>query len=381
MRRALLTLLFCFVGFAQAYAKVALIIGNGSYTDAPLANPPNDARLIAQTLRGLGFEVTELIDADQRAMKRAVRDFGARMRSFGPDGVGLFYYAGHGVQSNGTNFLIPVGAQVAHEADLDIEAVDAQAIVKRMEQEGSQLNIVILDACRNNPYARPTRGVKVQSGFARLQAPAGSFIAYSTSPGNVAEDGSGQNSPYSRALAVHLAQPGLPIEEVFKRVRRSVMQETNRRQVPWESSSIIDDFYPAGRSSGTGTQVALSTTSSAVTSTVRSVLTSTESEKVAKPGFNCAKATTPQEKIICLEPRLAKADRLLNDAYRALRTRINDKDSWRVVRNSQRQWIKDRDRSCTASRSDISNRTKRRVVAACLEHQTLQRAGELDVWH
>lgn len=381
MLRTLLTLLFCLIGFGQVYAKVALVIGNGSYVDAPLSNPPNDARLMSRTLRNLGFEVTELIDGDQRAMKRAVRDFGARLRSFGPSGVGLFYYAGHGVQSNGTNFLIPIGADVELEADLDIEAVDAQSIVGRMEKEGNQLNIVILDACRNNPYARPSRGIKVQSGFARLQAPAGSFIAYSTSPGNVAEDGTGQNSPYSRALANHLTQPGLPIEEVFKRVRRSVMKETDRRQVPWESSSIVDDFYPAGRKAGSGALVRPSPTSSSVVATVRSVLNAEDSEKVAKPGFNCAKATTPQEKIICLEPRLAKADRTLNDVYRALKRRISDKRSWRVVRNSQRQWIKDRDRSCAASKSDISDRVRRRGVAACLEDQTLQRARELDVWH
>jgi uncharacterized caspase-like protein/ABC-type transporter MlaC component len=220
--------------------RVALIVGNSNYEFGPLKNPVNDAALMADTLRELGFEVILEIDASQIRMKRAIQSFGERLEKTGKDGVGLFYYAGHGIQSRGVNYLIPIGAQIRREADLDLEAVSAGWVLGEMEFARDRLNIVILDACRNNPLAR---GFRSQSpGLARMDAPTGSLIAYSTAPGATARDGDGLNSPYTAALAEAVRVPGLKVEEVFKRARLSVMKTTREEQVPWESSSLTGDF-------------------------------------------------------------------------------------------------------------------------------------------
>lgn len=235
---------------AQAADRIALVIGNGAY-DAlgPLANPANDARLISRTLGRAGFDVTLLIDAEQRAMKRAIRDFGDRLQAAGRDATGLFYFAGHGVQAQGHNFLIPVAAGIRKESDLEIEGVEANWVLRQMEGAGNATNIVILDACRNNPFARSFRSAT--QGLAQMDAPTGSFVAHATAPGELAYDGDGANSPYSAALARAIEVPGLPIEQMFKQVRINVLQETDGLQTPWDSSSLIGDFYftpqaPAG---------------------------------------------------------------------------------------------------------------------------------------
>lgn len=230
-------------GMAEAQKRVALVIGNGNYTDvSPLANPPNDARLMAGTLRSLGFEVIEKIDATQKAMKRAVRDFGKLLEAGGDDAVGLFYYAGHGVQVKGTNYMVPVDAQISSEGDVDIETVDANAVLSMMEHSGAGLNFVILDACRNNPFLSSSRSGG--RGLAEMDAPTGSFIAYATSPGDVAADGAGANSPYTTALTNAMMQPGVSVERMFRKVRNDVRSVTNNDQTPWESSSLIGgDFF------------------------------------------------------------------------------------------------------------------------------------------
>ena len=239
-----------FSGAALAEKRIALVIGNGGYARVGfLSNPPNDARLIAQTLRGLGFEVIDRIDADQKTMKRAVSDFGDRLEAAGKDTIGLFYYAGHGVQVGGENYLIPLKAEINREKDVDIESVSANAVLKNMEFAGNRLNIVILDACRSNPYKRGFRSAA--RGLARMQAASGTLIAYATAPGDVAADGSGANSPYSAALAVAMRKPGLPVEQMFKRVRVSVQHQTKDAQTPWESSSLTGDFYFVPGSGGT----------------------------------------------------------------------------------------------------------------------------------
>lgn len=237
-------------GTAMAEKRIALVIGNGGYGKIGfLANPPNDARLIAQTLRGLGFEVIAHIDADQKTMKRAVSDFGDRLEAAGKDTIGLFYYAGHGVQVGGENYLIPLKAEINREKDVDIESVSANAVLANMAFAGNRLNIVILDACRSNPYKRGFRSAA--RGLARMQAASGTLIAYATAPGDVAADGSGANSPYSAALAVAMRQPGLQVEQMFKRVRVSVQHQTKDAQTPWESSSLTGDFYFVPGSGGT----------------------------------------------------------------------------------------------------------------------------------
>lgn len=223
--------------------RVALVVGNGHYTGSlgGLANPANDARLVAGALRAAGFDVELVVDADQRSMKQAISRLGNRAAKAGAGATALFYYAGHGIQSKGTNFLVPVGANLTNEADLELDAVAADAVLAQMETAGSTTNIVILDACRNMPLARATRsGTR---GLARMDAPGGSFVAYSTAPGQEAIDGTGVNSPFATAFAAEIGKAGQPIQTVFQNVRQSVLQATDRKQRPWESSSLEENFY------------------------------------------------------------------------------------------------------------------------------------------
>jgi hypothetical protein len=222
--------------------RIALVIANSNYGDGlgMLPNPIKDGALIAESFKSVGFAVTLVTDADQKTMKRAIGEFGEQLAAAGGNGVGLFYYAGHGLQVGGINYLVPIGAALKREADADLEAVEAESVLKQMEFAGSRINIVILDACRNNPLARSVRSAS--RGLARMDAPTGSFIAYSTAPGEVASDGATDNSPFATALASEIAKPGLAIEEIFRHVRVSVKDATNGDQVPWDSSSLTDAF-------------------------------------------------------------------------------------------------------------------------------------------
>ena len=225
-------------------SRVALVVGNGGYAQPnipALANPVNDARLMAEALETSGFEVRLVTDADQAAMKAAIEAFGEQLERAGAEAVGLFYYAGHGVEVRGQNYLIPIGAEIAREVEFKIDAVPVDWVLSWMEAMGNRLNLVILDACRNNPYGGGSRGAS--QGLAQMDAPSGSLIAYSAAPGQVAADGEGKNSPYTAALAKELVEPGLKVEDMFKRVRVAVEATTNGEQTPWESSSLRGDFY------------------------------------------------------------------------------------------------------------------------------------------
>ncbi|TDQ84048.1 putative caspase-like protein [Dongia mobilis] len=228
---------------AAAEKRIALVIGNGKYDGAigPLANPPRDAEVMGKQLAALGFQVVKLVNGDQKAMKRAISDFGGRLLAAGPDAVGLFFYAGHGVQIRGINYLIPVGAAIEREADAELEAVNAEWVLDQMSYAGNSVNIMLLDACRNNPLTRSFRSA--DRGLARMDAPTGTFVGYSTAPGEVAADGTGENSPYVAALASEMGKPGIALEETFRNVRVRVMAETDQRQVPWDSSSLTGAFY------------------------------------------------------------------------------------------------------------------------------------------
>ncbi|MEP6548513.1 MAG: caspase family protein [Gammaproteobacteria bacterium] len=222
--------------------RIALIVGNGHYAASPLTNPVHDAELIAKTLTSLGFEVQLATDSTQAQMKRAIQAFGATLDKAGSNSVGLFFYAGHGLQLNGRNYLIPVGANIDRDADVEIEAVSADWVLEQMRYARNRLNFVILDACRNNPFARSFRSA--DHGLAAMDAPAGVLIAYSTAPGEVAADGNGTNSPYSEALAHAMTAGGEPAELMFKKARAEVRRATSNRQTPWESSSLTgEDFY------------------------------------------------------------------------------------------------------------------------------------------
>lgn len=229
-------------GLAMTENRIALIIGNGSYqTIGKLPNSAADANLMATTLRNVGFEVTLLTDADQNAMKRGVAEFGRALRKAGPDTVALFYYAGHAVQSFGNNYLLPVDSAIGDQADLDLVGVEAGWVLRQLFSARVRTNIVILDSCRTNPFAN-IEGFDEQ-GLAEMNAPTGSFIAYSTAPGSVAMDGkAGENSPYTRALAAEITSGPQSIEQLFKRVRIKVLEGTSGAQTPWESSSLTSDF-------------------------------------------------------------------------------------------------------------------------------------------
>jgi len=227
--------------------RVALVIGNGQYRYVPqLANPTSDAQLIADTLRGLGFTLvggTAQLDLDKAAFDRAVQEFGTALQGAR---VAFFYYAGHGVQVRGANYLVPVGANPTKETDVDFQMVNADLVLRQMEGAGTQLNLLILDACRNNPLAG--RGVRATGGgLAQMQAPEGTLISYATQPGNVAQDGMDGHSPYTRALANALSTPGLDLFAVFNETGLAVKKSTGGSQQPWVASSPIEGkFYFAG---------------------------------------------------------------------------------------------------------------------------------------
>lgn len=229
---------------SETPARMALVIGNSDYRTSPLINPGNDANLVADTLNGLGFDVSLHENLTYRDFARVVADFGRGLAEAGPDTVGVFYYAGHAVQSEGTNYLIPVDAVIQDELDLTIQTVPMSLVMKSLEQAATRLNLVFLDACRNNPFRSLTRSGG--GGLARIDAPYGTLISYSTAPGAVAADGRGRNSPYTAALARAMKIPGLTVEQALKRVRLNVVEKTNGNQVPWESSSLIGDFFFAG---------------------------------------------------------------------------------------------------------------------------------------
>ena len=193
---------------------------------------------MAQALRDNGFEVIHKENLRQNEMKRAIREFGEKARN---TEVALFYYAGHAIQVNGQNYLIPIAATVEKEQEVEYEAVDAGFVLGQMEYARSRTNIVILDACRNNPFARSFRSET--RGLAVVNAPSGTLVAYATAPGSVASDGNDRNGLYTQELLKNMRTSGLDVEEVFKRVRIAVRERSEGKQTPWESSSLVGSFY------------------------------------------------------------------------------------------------------------------------------------------
>lgn len=218
--------------------RVALVIGNSKYHSSPLKNPVNDAHVMATSLRRLGFEVQEQTNLSYIEMNKSVESFGRKLKT---GGVGLFFYAGHGMQVNGANYLIPVDAQIEDENEVRFKAVDAGLVLAKMEQAKSDVNIVILDACRDNPFTRSFRSAS--KGLASIDAPSGTFIAYATAPGKTAADGSGKNGLYTEELSKVLESPGIPLEQVFKRALKSVREKSGNKQIPWVASNLEGEFY------------------------------------------------------------------------------------------------------------------------------------------
>ena len=218
--------------------RVALLIGNSNYKASPLRNPSNDAKDMGQVLEDLNFDrVILVLDANLQEMDSAVNEFYTEL---GRGSVGVFYYAGHGIQSQGENYLIPVDAEIALETDLRYKALPLGLVLNRIDDASNDVSIVILDACRNNPFSRSWRSSA--SGLATVDAPKGVFIAYATAPGSVAGDGEGRNGTFTQALLKYIRTPGLTVEELFKDVRVEVQSVTRERQIPWDSSSLTGDF-------------------------------------------------------------------------------------------------------------------------------------------
>lgn len=269
--------------------RIALVIGNSAYRSAPLRNPVNDARAMARALAETGFNVTLIQDASLTGIRRAIRAFGDELSR---GGVGLFFYAGHGMQVRGRNFLIPVNADIDREDEVEDQAVDANLVLSKMDTARNVLNIMILDACRTNPFARKFRAAA--PGLTQMDAPSGTLIAFATAPGSVAADGDGENSTYTKHLLLNIAKPGLVVEQLFKQVRIGVVQETRDRQIPWESSSLKGDFYflpiDAAQIAAERERVDRERIQQAVEEALRK-----EREKIAKAQAALPKPTPPSE--------------------------------------------------------------------------------------
>ena len=257
--------------------RLALVIGNSAYVNSmELANPVNDARAMKEALQKVGFEVDEYENLDQAGLKMAIDFFGDKLKKYS---VGLFFYAGHGIQSKGANYLIPVDARLQSEQQVEYDCVQADRVLGQMEAAGSKVNIVILDACRNNPFERSWSRAVNGTGLAFMNAPSGSLIAYSTSPGRTASDGSGSNGLYTAALLENLKTPGINFLQMFQNVRRIVSSKSDKQQIPWESTSLTNDFFFVNNSSNNSAQQDFSN-NQAMESTV------TDSRNEIKSGIN-----------------------------------------------------------------------------------------------
>src|ERR1043166_46502 len=242
---------------AFAESRLALVIGQSAYRSVPaLPNPANDARAVTQLLTDSGFEVSTAADVSQGQIREGVSDFAGKVAAKGADTAALGFYAGHGPQIGGENFLVPIDIDPKREADIPIQAVRLNDILNTLTSVPSKMRILMLDACRNNPFPdiSKTSGGGLAIVDAKIGAP-GTFLSFSTSPGAVAEDGSGANSPYTNALLAAGKEQNIPIEETFQRVRLAVNKVTDGRQTPWDSSSLTEDFRFSG-TPGAGPQPA-----------------------------------------------------------------------------------------------------------------------------
>src|ERR1700751_4469025 len=243
---AVLLAVLCGNTAAAAERRIALVVGNNAYKDSPLTAPIDDANAMAEALADVGFKVVKQQDLGRVAMLRAIRGFVDQLG--GDDTVGVLYFAGHGMQSHGKNFLIPIDADVEQEDDIELQGVDIQYVLDKFATIRGGMNILILDACRTNPFAK--RGVKRASGLAAVDGPPGTLVAFAAAPGQVSLQRAGEHGVYTKNVLLALRIPGIPVEEVFKRVRSNVVKETGALQVPWENTSLVRDFYFKGAARG-----------------------------------------------------------------------------------------------------------------------------------
>lgn len=340
---------------APSGPRVALVIGNAAYekTGWALENPARDAVLMEAALRDVGFDVETVMDAGQAEMNAAIREFGRRLKAAGPQAAGFFYFAGHGVQSQGINYLMPVDVDPAEEADVWAQGVRAGLITRYMGAAENSVNFTVLDACRDNPL--PSSARSAGGGLAAAGDTRGVLFAYSTEPGRTAADGEGANGPYATALARYLRAPGLPAEILFKRVAEAVETMTGDVQRPFYESGLRGaDFYFVG---GEPKDVA------------REFV---KTLPVVDPGFDCGLARTPQEFLICNDPMLSRANRDLTITWERIRSRHEGGPMWETLTETQRAWIGERDEYCPADMYAGD------ALAACLADLTRARVWVLE---
>ncbi|GJL61946.1 MAG: hypothetical protein NPIRA04_06000 [Nitrospirales bacterium] len=221
-------------------SRIALVIGNGSYKPSQLSDPPNDAELMAERLKALNFTVTLKKNLTQNKLKQLIRDFGKTLKK-NKDAVGLFYYSGHGMQVDGRNYMIPIGASIDDESDVSIEGVEINDVLTRMTFAGNNMNFIILDACRDNPFEKSFKGAA--KGLARMATPQGSLVAFATEPHKVARQGKGSYSLFTEALAQELLNPAVEVEKMLKNVRVEVHRITKGKQLPTTENKLLGDFF------------------------------------------------------------------------------------------------------------------------------------------
>lgn len=244
MRKLIILLLLNLLSISHGYSsekRLVLLIGNSSYNHSTvLSNPANDINAMSEKLSRMDFDVMVYKDLGQIDFKKAIDEFGTRLRDYD---IGMFYYAGHGLQINGINYLVPVDAQIESELDIEYNCINAGRLLAKMESGNTKTNIIILDACRNNPFKKSWNRSINKQGLAFMEAPVGSIIAYSTAPGETASDGTSKNSLYTESLLKYIDNPKLNSLQVFQEVRKTVRAKSNGNQIPWESTSLESDFY------------------------------------------------------------------------------------------------------------------------------------------
>lgn len=311
-------------GAQAAESRVALVIGNSNYVNAAaLSNPANDARVISQRLGALGFQVITGIDLTKAGFDQKVREFAKTLTTAD---TAVLYYAGHGMQVAGVNYLLPVDAKLDSERDLHFEAMALDVILKQMELEReAKTNIIFLDACRDNPLSRSlarsmgTRSAGLGRGLAQTNSGVGTFISYSTQPGNVALDGSEANSPFTTALAKHISEVGRPITSVMTSVRRDVMSATGGKQVPWDNSSLTGDFYFAPDTAGAKGEAPAAPASSTEIASLHKRMQDLEAQlQVAAPARQAAPSPPPPQ--VPAVDHAGASQLPIDNLYRAWRT-------------------------------------------------------------
>jgi uncharacterized caspase-like protein len=239
MKSKVFFLVLVILAFASsAQNRHALVVGNSQYSVSPLANPEKDAKAIEAQLKNLGFEVELVLNGSRRDMLEGLRSLEGKLSQ---GDIALFYYAGHGVQVNGQNYLIPVGANIQGENEVEYESMPLNRILTGIQSKSVGTSLIFLDACRNNPYRSASRGAT--RGLTVVQTGGSALIAFATAPGDVALDGEGENSPFTAALLAHMSEPGVEVEQMMKKVRSTVARSTSFKQTPWSNSSLLDSFY------------------------------------------------------------------------------------------------------------------------------------------